>query len=457
MAQYGNFPGVKVDTSLGGIQSVTIGEAEKLLIFGRGNGNNESTPRQVNAIGEVDSVFGDTEIATAMRDALQNGVDRTLLYGVEVPEKTVTAEEQTTPEEGLENIELVEDTSLITVEDVASDNSTTELDVEFRYDGAPAQPTDTDSVNINPLTGEYAADSAPQDHFEFSYSYHDFRDAFEADAVMNVINEDETGIMWALTDSDAVSSQLDAVVSTLRKNYQLAKGFTFAEPNDQKIIEEVQETDTNGGADPRYDTANYETGANQSVSDNAFFKVAPGRVEGEDTATIGGSLAGLYAAKPIDDAVYNEVVSGYSGLQQTINKTEADELRDNDIIPVRSGGAVRVKGNRATNFSENQVVAADFWTRRITDRVILIAKLVGDAIIGRINNPETRQQAEERILAELGQLAADGIIKPNTPDDKSFNCQAYEDSTDRNKVNIDIQFRPYGIVKRVDTSITLDV
>jgi hypothetical protein len=259
-----------------------------------------------------------------------------------------------------------------------------------------------------------------------------------------------------MTDSDAVSSQLDTVVQILRDNYQLVTGFAFAEPNGQITLDAAETSVYNGGAEPRYDTANYAS-ANQSVSSNAFFKPAPARLDGDADRTIGGGLAGLYAGKPVDDAVYNEVVSGYNTLQQQLNKTEADELRDQDVIPVRSGGSIRVKGNRATNFSENQTVASDFFTRRITDRVILIVKQVGDAVIGRINNPETRSQAEQLIDAELGRLAADGIIKSNAGDETNFNVQVFEDSTNKNEVNIDVQFTPFGIVKRIDASVTVNV
>jgi hypothetical protein len=184
---------------------------------------------------------------------------------------------------------------------------------------------------------------------------------------------------------------------------------------------------------------------------------APARVDSDTTKTIGGGLGGLYVGNPIDDAVYNESVSGYNSLQQQLNKTGADELRDEDLIPVRSGGSVRVKGNRATNFSESQSVAADFFTRRITDRVILIVKQIGDEIIGRINNPETRQQAEDLILSQLGSLAADGVIKSNAGDELNYNVQVFEDSTDNDKVNIDVQFTPFGIVKKIDANVTVNV
>lgn len=466
MTTYGDFPGVRVETNQGAVQSVSIGVEEKLVIVGPatytdsgavdGDGT-AATPTTINSPLEAERYFGEgARLAEAMKEALSNGANIDYLYGVAVPRDSVSNETQGSQTGSLENIELVENTDTIVVEDVdGAGDVETELDVEFRYNGAPATPTDTGTVFINPLTGEYAAGISPTDTFEFSYEYDDYTEALGNEDVYAVVEENETGLFWALSDSDAVSATLNTTVQYLRDNYQLVTGFAFAEPNSQKVLDTA--TPEDGGAEARYDTSTYETDGNQSVTSEALYKPAPARVAGEYDKTIGGGLAGLYAGKPIDDAVYNEVVSGYTGLQQSLNKTEADELRDAGLIPVRSGGSIRVKGNRSTAYGENGSVAADFWTRRITDRVILIVKQVADATIGRINNEDTRGLAQERINLELGKLASDGVIEANSPDETNYNVQVYEDSTNRDEVNIDVQFTPFGIVKQVDTTVTVNV
>jgi hypothetical protein len=83
----------------------------------------------------------------------------------------------------------------------------------------------------------------------------DYETAFQSDAVSNYINENETGVLFALSDSDTVSTQLNTVVSNLRDNYQLVTGFCFAEPNGSKELDSV--TPENGGAEPRYNTSVY--------------------------------------------------------------------------------------------------------------------------------------------------------------------------------------------------------
>jgi len=485
MATYGEFPGVRVETQSGGITGITIGEEEKLVLFGESNytldtsGDSDelvvegddatldvsaSSPEQINALREADTKFGaGSELADGMREALANGANLAFLFGVAVPRDFVEAEVQSTQTGSLDNVALVEhtgesvDSTGDTIGDMgisATDTTDGDLSVELRYNGSPATPTEEDTVFVNPLTGEYAADAAASGEYEFSYTYNDYSTAFSAEEVRGIVNENETGVYVALSDSDSVASSLQTEISTLRTNFQLVNGVCVAEPNDNELLDAANTSDENGGADARYDAGNYGS-ANQSVSEEYFYKFAPGREE-DVVKTIVGGVGGLFAGNPISDPVYNDELNGYQSLEQTFSKTDADNMRGEDIIPVRSGGAIRVQGNRSTAYSSADTVAADFFTRRITDRVILIGKQVGDNTIGLINDEDTRSRAARLIRAELRQLVADGLIKPNSETENNWRVEVYEETTNRNEVNIDISFTPYGIVKRVDETITVD-
>lgn len=468
MATYGDFPGVKVTTQSGGVPSVSIGAEEKLVLFGPANyttsnsvdgSASANSPEQIKAPLEADRKFGEgSELAAAMKEAIQNGANLDFLYGVAPSEVSVTDESQGTQTGTLANYSVKEDRAEIVVDDIDGTGAAVQSDitVEFRYSSPPPTPDDTsgdvDKIHLNPETGEYAADQAPTDHFAFDYDYHDFAGAFGAKEVRNVVDEGETGVYWALTESDNVSSDLDTEVSSLRKNYVMVNGFCFAEPNDSTVLDAAETSDLNGGAEPHYDTSTYAEG---SVSAAYFYKVAPARVDNDPHKTIGGGLGGLYAGSPINDAIYNEVVSGYDSLEQSFTKTDADNMRDNDVIPVRSAGSVRVKGNRSTAYGDNTVVAGDFWARRIADRVILIGKKVGDEILGNINDQQTRNAARRLIESEMQKLVADRLIKPNTQSTQNWNVSVYEEENNPSEVNIDISFTPYGIAKRIDETVTV--
>jgi hypothetical protein len=482
MATFGSFPGVRVETRSGGISAVVVGEEEKLVLFGEANyaldsgslvveGDDvtldvsASSPEQITSTLQASAKFGsDSELSLGMQEALANGANINFLFGVAVPRVAVEAEVQSTQTGTLDNVELVEntgaavDTSAGTIGDqgieVTDTSGPSSMNVELRYNGAPNTPTESDTVFVNPLTGEYAADAAPGGDYEFDYTFNDYSSAFSAPEVKTIVNENETGIYAAMSDSDAVSASLATEVLTLRQDFQLVNGLAIAEPNDNELLDDANSSDENGGADARYDAATYSS-ANQSVSEESIYKFAPGREQNERKTIVGG-LGGLFAGNSITNPIYNDELNGFQSLEQQLSKTDADNLRAEDLIPVRSGGAVRVQGNRSTAFSGAETVAADFFTRRITDRVILIGRQVGQNIIGRINDGETRALARRLIIVQLRSLVRDGLLRANSGEEQNFSVEVSEDPTNPDEVDINISFTPFGIVKRVDETITVN-
>jgi hypothetical protein len=486
MAVFGNFPGVRVTTQSGGISGVTIGEEEKLVLFGEPrydvNSNGEvvvdgddvaltpsvGEPVQIRARREADGRFGQgSPLTGAMKDAIANGADIGLLFAVAVPRTVIVGEVQTTQTgtlgESKDSLELVENTGVPAAPStgdandfgISAEDDDGALEVELRYSPAPSIPSESKTVHVNPLTGEYAVSDDLLGDPVFDYTRNEYGDAFSRKAVVNVVDENETGIFATLSESDAAAAKLDGQVASLREDFQMVNAVSSAEPNASEVLVDAETSDENGGADARFDAANYGT-ANQGVSSERFYKFAPTRLKDEERKLMGG-VGGLFAGNAIENPIYNDELTGFQQLEQKLTRTEADNLRDNDVIPVRSGPSVRVVGNRSTNFSSSDTVAASFFTRRVTDRVILIAKTVGDEILGQVNDEDTRSTAEGLIISQLRQLVSDGLIRPNTGSETNFSVDVFESSTDNNKVNIDVSFTPFGVVKRVDETITVDV
>jgi hypothetical protein len=477
---YGDFPGVRVEVAGGGITAVAIGEEEKLVLFGeasyqdddtlQSDGTEDSfetdltgtpeTAEQINARREADTTFGDgSELADAMREALANGANIDYLYGVAPRRYNVADETQSTQSGTLNNApiweENVADESNIQAIAVEDDTGPVTMTVEYDYSNPPAQPSAADTVAINPLTGEYAADAAPDGDYQFDYKYLDWQSAFDAADVSQVVEEDETGIYGAISDSDTVSSSLDGTVTTHRQNYKLINALSGAQPNTSEVITSDGQTLASDHTnytrrDAQYDTGSFSQG---SVDADHYFKLAPVR-EADVPKTVLGGVGGLFAGNPINDPIYNDPLSGYDELEQSFTKADADNMRDENVIPIRQAGSVRVKDNLSTSSETDW--ERDFWRRRIADRVILIGKTIGDTIIGRINDEQTRNAAGRLIRAEIRELVNDRLLQPNTADETNWYVDVYEDSTNANEVNIDIGFTPYGIVKRVDETITIN-
>jgi hypothetical protein len=244
-------------------------------------------------------------------------------------------------------------------------------------------------------------------------------------------------------------------VTTARGNFKLINALSGAQPNDNEVITSDDQTLASDHSnytrrDAQFDTATFSQG---SVDSDHYFKLAPVRLENEPKTILGG-VSGLFAGNPLSDPIYNDAVSGYGTLEQSFTKADADNMRGEQVIPVRQAGSIRVKDNLSTSTETDW--ERDFWRRRIADRVILIAKTIGDTIIGRINDEQTRSSAGRLIRSEIRELVADRLLQPNTADEERWFVDVYESSTNANEVKIDIGFTPFGIVKRIDESITIN-
>lgn len=394
-----------------------------------------------------------------MREALGNGGNIDFLYGVAPRRYNVANETQSTQSGTLNNAPIweedVADESNIQAIAVEDDTGPVTMTVEYDYSSPPAQPSAADTVAVNPLTGEYAADAAPDGDYQFDYKYLDWQSAFDAAEVAAVVEEDETGIFDAVSDSDLVSADLNSTVTTHRGNYKLINAISGAEPNDNEVITSDDLALANDHSnytrrDARFDTSTFSKG---SVDADHYFKLAPVR-EADTPKTVLGGVGGLFAGNPISDPIYNDPLNGYDELEQSFTKQDADNMRGEEVIPIRQAGSIRVKDNLSTSTDTDW--ERDFWRRRIADRVILIGKTIGDTIIGRINDEQTRNAAARLIRAEIRELVDDRLLKPNTQDETNWFVDVYESSTNSNEVKIDIGFTPYGIVKRVDETITIN-
>lgn len=258
-------------------------------------------------------------------------------------------------------------------------------------------------------------------------------DAF--DNTVQTVREGETGVFAVISDTEDDATALSEQVDTLRNDYKMVKGVLGAEPND---------------GDTEFDTGSYE---NPLTSDSMFLH-APTRRSSETDELVTGAVSGLFAGNDITEPVYKQSLRGVEGLNQVLTKSEADDLRDEEVIPLRQNGGVEVADNTST--SDEDDWERDFWRRRIVDRVVLIAFEVGDTILGRINNDDTRDAAEDLIDEQFQQLADDDLIKPNTDETENHFVEVTENPSDTDQVDIDLGVTPNGVVKRVDTTVTID-
>lgn len=427
MATFGEFPGVRVTVTGGGISAIEIGAEEKVVLFGEsGDGDADpNDPVQVRSRRDGQRLFGaDTELHDGVRGALANGANREFVYGVSVDTVTAQTESFSASDSGtLENAPVSEGT-------VESGT----LDIVYRYEDDLSIPTEVDTVYVNPHTGEWTAFESGD--YDFDYEYADWDAAFNA--ADDVVRENESAIYAALTESESVGQSLSGKVQELRQDYKMVKGLVAAEPN---ATEE-------GAAHYDIDTFSH------NYDSDSFFVTAPARREGTKQTVLGG-VSGLFAGNDITEPIYNDPLNGYTSLEQRITRSEGNALRDQNIIPIKEMSSIRVADNTSTSSETDW--SRDFWRRRIVDRVILLSKEVGDATVGRINDEDTREVAETTLKNEIEGLVQDRLIEPNETDmDENWYVDVTQDPTDPDQVRIDVGITPTGVVKRVDVTVEID-
>lgn len=455
MTTYGNTARISVDVSGGGIVGIEGGGAQKLVIFGRGDTNNGTAsandPTQVSGPTGADDAFGsDTPLTRAIKNAAGNGVPYDLIWGVATDVLSVTDEDITGGGDAADHTggskinggdPIIEDTSRITVQD---DQSNT-LDVEFHYktntDGTNSDFTSlspsADTIYINPNTGEWVADAA--DNYDIDYEHNDWGSAF--DSATGVIAEQETGHWQAVTEAESVASTMASKATPLRENeWKMVRCSSIAEPNADS---------SEDPPDARYAPGDYTDG----LDDDFLFVFAPGRLP-DSVDTIAGHVAGVLGGNALNNPVLTDDLTGVTDLEQTLTVPEQETLKDAQVMPISDAGSPTIEGSGSTSTASDYV--RDWFTVRLRDEMVLIARAIGKAVRGRFNNDRSEELVEEQLADEIVAKIEAGVMRPNTDDQTRWFVNADQDPNDNKELDISFGFTPVGVTDVVDVDMTVE-
>lgn len=432
MATFGSFPGVRVSTTGGTVAGAEIGRVQKDIIVARGDSVGSADAGevyQINSRSGADDRFGpDSQLAEQYRLARGAGANPNFMYGVqpETNEHTETFASSSTG--SLSNTPIIDDADNVVATDTVD---STDLAVEFYYEDSVPAPSENDKIHINPATGDWAIASSTD--VEVIYETGDYSAAIAA--ADDEVNEDEFAHITLISHFDDHVADLTTTVTSMRSKYKMVTASAGIEPNA-----------TLSSGYPKIDTGSYS----DAVDQDSVFLFGP--TTSENGVSMVGAIGGKIAGNALDEPIYDNPLNGFTGVAQSLSKAEANELRDAQVIPIRDQGSISIADNRSTSTATDW--ERDLFRRRIVDLVILTAKVVGENIIGFINDPETRGDAEEAISDELEEIADDGLIQPNTQG--STNHFVEVSKVDADTVGIDLGISPYGLVKRVEVSLTVN-
>lgn len=438
MTIYGNSARVQVDVSGGGIVGINVGTAQKLVIFGRGDPSSGTAqvndPTQVSGPTDAENTFGEgTELADAIREASNNGVAYSMIWGVMPSTQSVTGESIAGGSGTLNNAPLIEDLAEISVQNTTDGQ---EADTEFRYDSPPTEPTSDNTVHINPFTGDVEAGDG--DDYEIDYKYLDWQSAF--DSATDVVKEQETGLWRVISEAESVVDDARATAKPLREEqWKMVRVNGAAQPNANS-----DETPPDAEVDPN--------AYGDDLDSDYLFVTGPERQQ-DSHRLVAGGVAGVLAGHELTNPVLGSEVQGYDALEQQLNVPQQEALESEGVIPLADTGTISLEANVSTSTAEDWT--RDYFTRRVVDQVILIARAIGRSVRGNLNSEDTEERTEERIEDEILNLIEEGVLRPNTEDETRYFVNAEQDGP--KELDISFGVTPVGVVDRVDQSITVNV
>ena len=243
----------------------------------------------------AEDTFGDSELPRAVQAAAANGVDT--IYGIPVAETTETETVTTVAEGTLSNVPLFNPSlhpdHSITVTDTANSNDVT---VNIVYDETVSQPSESETMNINPVTGDFAADISSD--YEIEYEYGAYDEAIETAVDLPV------RYVCVLTEAASVKSTLVTELNDVANDFDFKRGVV--------------------GATPSIDVPDIGS-YTPNQRDWRLVEVAPALGSGADgSVRTAPAVAGFYAAQPIgpDGSGLYEPVNGITSLNTAYRGSE---------------------------------------------------------------------------------------------------------------------------------------
>jgi hypothetical protein len=424
--QYGvsGIPGDSTTVRSGGTVAVsTAFNATLGLVGGMDTDNGSATA------GDVVTIESSTDAATQFGESseLKEQVDLALaqqsppseIYAVGVTETETTESVSGSQTGTLSNNPFdpnVHPDEEITVQDTVEGQSVT-VNIDYRTgtDLTSNPPTETNTININPNTGEYAADESSD--YDFTYSYGDYQGAI-ADVAKKVPRA-----LGVCTERVSVGNDVLAEVNNYDVNFDFMHAYI--------------------GAPPESDASNYS----DSFDDRRLSVIAPARGY-TDTAETNmqrsvGAVAGKQAGKPLGDSTTYEGLGGFASLNTEYTNSEIATLIDSQVYPLRQSGGIKVIKDMTTSTDSRfeRVYASE-----IIDEATEVSHRISEDFIGEANIQEQRGDLAESHRISYREFVEDDLLTgfAVTP------SLAGDDAVD-----LDIGIEVVGIIDRINVTISV--
>lgn len=399
------------DTIPGDIQSVGSGNTVDVagevvrtagLVGGMDTVNGTATPgtvERVRTVSDAATLFGqNSELYKAVQLVFDNatGVE---LYAVGVAETSDSENFASTSSGTLS--ELPFDPN------VHPDHTITETTVgatvNIVYEDPVSTPTDADTINLNPQTGDFEADAS--DTYDISYDYGDYASAITAMAaqvprIFMVLSEDPAqldNLVTAMTDAEADFDFMHGLIGT-------PAGTTAANHLDYTSTEDEWRLSVVASSRGYTDVA--ETDMVRTV------------------AAVGGYMAG----RPLGDSSTYDTLTGIVSLYDTFTPAQSATLIDKGIIPLMKFQNITVVKDMTTS---SEAKFERVYAVEIVDEVSEISHTVSRSFVGEHQTRENRILLYEAHRTPYSDLRGRGLLD-------NFVVTVTQNGSDPNQTDVEI-------------------
>jgi len=282
--------------------------------------------------------------------------------------------------------------------------------------GTPSTPTEADTINLNPVTGEFEADASGT--YDITHSYGDY-----SSAITEVVTK-VPRIVGVCTEAPSLGNDVLTELNSLDVDFQFSHGIVGAGP------EVVPSSYTDAFDDRRM----VRTAASRGYLDAA---------EQEEVRVV-GAVAGRAAGKALGDSLTAETLQGIVSLRTSYTNSEAADLIDQQVMPIQQrGGAYVVKDMTTSTDSRFERLYAS----EIVDEATEISHLVSEDFVSRRNTGENRSELESSHRSSYSEMVGDNLLE-------AFFVDVRKGDNDF-EVDVNIGLDVVGIIDTIDVTITV--
>lgn len=395
------------------------------LVGGMDTANGTATDGEVTTVRSptdaADKFGSGSELHEQVTLAFQNGAGT--IYALPVEEASTTETFGATSSGTVANVPVmdpnVHDEHEVTARDTVD---SVDMTVNIVYD-TPTQPTDSDTMQFNPVTGEWAADESSD--YDITYDYGD----------------------WSATALEPILDESPRIIGLLTEN----------EPTVNTLATELNSRATNfdfmhsvAGANPTVDPANYSDGVDERRVSLTFpSRAYVDAAETDEHRTV-GAVAGYLASLPLGLSSTNDQIGGFTSLARTpsgYGPSDAGNLVDEEVMPLLDYPPVTIVKDMTTS---TEPKFERVYAMQIVDEATELSHLISRNFVGGQNTSATRQNL--RRSHENTFLGMENG-SPKLLDDYTVSVE--EDSSDPKQANVTIALDVVDVMDTIDATITV--